>query len=118
MDIGVFFVTPLGTPSENLTGKFYILETFKIFGAGSGPGPGQLIGRHSRPIPYIGHNFGCSMSRGLKIYVYVDHISTTNWQNYNPQLIVYAEIWPFYCILGLAGPSVKKIDFYFPTEYT
>ena len=74
-DFGVFFVTPLGIPSdlhghlpgENLTGKFYILENFEIFGPGAGPRPGRLIDRYNRPIPYIGHNFGYSMSCGLQI---------------------------------------------------
>ena len=51
---------------ENLTGKLYILEKFEIFGPGTGLGPGRLMGRYSRPIPYIGHNVGYSMSCGLK----------------------------------------------------
>ena len=71
-DFGVFFVIPLGIPS-NLHGhlpgwKFdrKVLHSWK-FWIFRGPGPGRLIGRYSRPIPYIGHNFRYSMSCGLKI---------------------------------------------------
>ena len=91
---------------ENLTGTFYILEKFEFFGSGLG----SQLGRYSRPIPYTGNNFGYSMSCGLKICRQVDHISTLNWQNYNPRLIVFAEIWPFYCFFpprGLAGGSIS-----------
>ena len=52
-DFDVFFVAPLGIPmvfcrGEHLTGKFYILEKFEIFGSGTGPRPGRLIGRYNR----------------------------------------------------------------------
>ena len=68
----MYFLIPLVIPSdlhghlsgENLTAKFYILENFEI----SGPAAGQLNGRYSGHIPYIGHNFGYSMSCGLKVF--------------------------------------------------
>ena len=63
---------------------------------------GALTRRYGRHIPYIGHGSGYSMSCGLKICRSVDPVSTSNWHNYTPQLIVHAEISPF-CLTGLSN---------------